>query len=207
TMLYPDQIPNARVAKNEAYSIANAEVDSLTFKIPVPSLPVFLPAKGMGNGTAVIICPGGGYHVLLTKREGSDIAKAFNKLGVTAFVLKYRLPDDQILVDKTIGPLQDAQQALKLVRQNAKKWNIDPSKVGVMVFSARGHLDAAAGTHFNAAVIDNVGQVNIRPDFMLLINPVISFTDEIGHIGSRNTLLGKTPSAEKIRFFSNELQV
>jgi len=205
--LYPGKIPNSKDTKNEVYKTANAEVDTLTFKVSVPSLSVFLPAKGTGNGTAVIICPGGGYHVLLAKREGSDVAKAFNKLGITAFVLEYRLPDDQVLVDKTIGPLQDAQQALKLVRQEAKKWNIDPSKVGIMGFSAGGHLAATAGIHFNAPVIENEEQINIRPDFMLLINPVISFTDEIGHIGSRNNLLGQTPSAEKIRFFSNELQV
>jgi acetyl esterase/lipase len=205
--LYPGQIPNARAAKNEEYKTANAEVDTLTYKVSVPTLSVFLPTKGTGNGTAVIICPGGGYHVLLTKREGSDVAKAFNKLGITAFVLKYRLPDDRVLVDKTIGPLQDAQQALKLVRKEAKKWNVNPDKIGIMGFSAGGHLAATAGTHFNAPVIENEKKVSVRPDFMLLINPVISFTDEIGHIGSRDNLLGKLPSAEKIRFFSNELQV
>ncbi len=212
--LYKGQIPNAKAAKNEEYKTANAEVDTLTFKVSVPSLSVFLPAKGKANGTAVIICPGGGYHLLLTKREGSDVARAFNKLGITAFVLKYRLPDDRILVDKTIGPLQDAQQAIKLVREHAGKWNINQDKIGIMGFSAGGHLAATAGTHFNTALIENEKKkiendkiINIRPDFMLLINPVISFTDQIGHIGSRDNLLGKSPSAEKIEFFSNELQV
>lgn len=205
--LYPGTIPNARTAKNEEYKIANAEVDTLTYKVSIPTLSVFLPAKGTANGTAVIICPGGGYHLLLTKREGSDVANAFNKLGITAFVLKYRLPDDRVLVDKTIGPLQDAQQALKLIRQHAGKWGINTDKIGIMGFSAGGHLAATAGTHFNSVVIENEKKANLRPDFMLLINPVISFTDQIGHIGSRENLLGKSPSLEKIKIFSNELQV
>jgi acetyl esterase/lipase len=170
-------------------------------------LSIFLPVKNQSAGTAVIICPGGGYGGLLTKREGSDVARAFTKLGVTAFVLKYRLPDDGIMEDKSIGPLQDALQALKTVRLNAVKWNIDPQKIGIMGFSAGGHLASSAGTHYDARIIENSENTLLRPDFMVLVNPVISFSDEIGHIGSRNNLLGKSASAEKINFFSNELHV
>jgi acetyl esterase/lipase len=205
--LYPGKIPNSKISANEEQVAANALVDSVARKVSVPTLSIFIPLKNQSNGTAVIICPGGGYGGLLTKREGSDVARAFAKLGVTAFVLKYRLPEDRIMEDKSIGPLQDALQALKTVRENAAKWNIDTQKIGIMGFSAGGHLASSAGTHFDARIIKNPENTNIRPDFMVLVNPVISFSDEIGHIGSRNNLLGKTPSAEKINFFSNELHV
>lgn len=205
--LYPGKIPNSKISANEEQVAANALVDSVARKVSVPTLSIFIPLKNQSNGTAVIICPGGGYGGLLTKREGSDVARAFAKLGVTAFVLKYRLPEDRIMEDKSIGPLQDALQALKTVRENAAKWNIDTQKIGIMGFSAGGHLASSAGTHFDVRIIKNPENTNIRPDFMVLVNPVISFSDEIGHIGSRNNLLGKTPSAEKINFFSNELHV
>ncbi|RZJ82759.1 MAG: alpha/beta hydrolase, partial [Chryseobacterium sp.] len=205
--LYPDKIPNSRIAKNEEHTASNAEVDSLTFKVSLPTLTVFLPAKGTSNGTSVIICPGGGYHVLLTKREGTDVARKFAALGVTAFVLKYRLPDDATMLDKSIGPLQDAQQAIKVVRQNSKKWGVDPAKVGIMGFSAGGHLACSAGTHFNDVKIENNGNVSVRPDFMLLVNPVVSFMDKTGHIGSRDNLLGSGAHPDKIKYFSGELQV
>ncbi|HTN05880.1 alpha/beta hydrolase [Agriterribacter sp.] len=205
--LYTGKIPNATGAANEENRKANELVDSLTFNVSVPTLTVFLPPKDKANGTAVIICPGGGYHVLLTKREGTDVARTFNKLGVTAFVLKYRLPDNKTMKDKSIGPLQDAQRAIQLVRQKAGQWNIDPQKIGIMGFSAGGHLASTAGTHYREALIENTKGVSLRPDFMLLINPVISFTDSIGHTGSRNNLLGDAPTEKQICLYSNELQV
>ncbi len=205
--LYPEKIPNSKISANEEHKTANALVDTVTRNVSVPTLTIFLPLESQPTGSAVIICPGGGYGVLLTKREGSDVARAFAKLGVTAFVLKYRLPDDRIMDDKSIGPLQDALQALRTVRQHAGKWNIDASKIGIMGFSAGGHLAASAGTHFDARIIENPENIDLRPDFMVLINPVISFTDEIGHMGSRNNLLGTSASSEKINFFSNELHI
>lgn len=205
--LYDGTVPNARPAADREREEANALVDTLTFHVSEPSLTVFLPPPGKANGTAVIICPGGGYHVLLTKREGSDVARTFNELGVAAFVLRYRLPDDEIMVDKSIGPLQDAQQAIRLVRENASVWGIDPAKIGIMGFSAGGHLAATAGTHFKKDYVPNPQKTSLRPDFMLLINPVISMTDAVGHTGSRGNLLGNTPSVKQIGFFSNELQV
>ena len=205
--LYSGKIPNSKISTNEEQITANALVDTVTRNVSIPTLNIFLPLKNLSKGSAVIICPGGGYGGLLTKREGTDVARAFAKLGVTAFVLKYRLPDDRIMEDKSIGPLQDALQALKMVRQNAVKWNIDVSKIGIMGFSAGGHLASSAGTHYDSRIIENSENIELRPDFMVLVNPVISFSNEIGHIGSRNNLLGKTPSAEKIQFFSNELHV
>jgi len=205
--LYPGKIPNSKVSANEEQATANDLVDTVTRKVSVPTLSIFLPTRNQSKGSAVIICPGGGYGGLLTKREGSDVARAFAKLGVTAFVLKYRLPDDRIMEDKSIGPLQDALQALKTVRQNADYWNIDPQKIGIMGFSAGGHLASSAGTHYDALIIENTEKTDLRPDFMVLVNPVISLSNEIGHLGSRNNLLGKSASAEKINFFSNELHV
>ncbi len=205
--LYSGKIPNSKISANEEQNTANALVDTVTRNVSIPNLTIFLPIKNLSKGSAIIICPGGGYGGLLTKREGSDVARAFTKLGVTAFVLKYRLPNDAIMEDKSIGPLQDALKALKMVRQNALKWNIDTSKIGIMGFSAGGHLASSAGTHFDTQIIENAENIDLRPSFMVLINPVISFSNEIGHIGSRNNLLGKSPSPEKITFFSNELHV
>ncbi|WP_246230169.1 alpha/beta hydrolase [Mucilaginibacter humi] len=181
-------------------------VDSLTFEVSEPTLTIFLPKKPTTR-TSVIIIPGGGYGVLLTKREGSDVARAFAAMGVTAFVLKYRIPSDRTMIDRAIGPLQDAQQAIKIVRQHAKEWKLDPQKIGVMGFSAGGHLASSPGTHFEKSLVPNEENTSLRPDFMLLVNPVISFSAEIGHTGSRDNLLGKSPSPENIALFSNELQV
>ena len=205
--LYPGKIPNSKNVPDEEERKGNAEVDSLAFKVSVPTITVFLAPKGKGNVTSVIIFPGGGYGGLLTKREGSDVARAFNKLGVNAFVVKYRLPSDRTMDDKSIGPLQDAQQAIKMVKERAKEWNIDPQKIGIMGYSAGGHLAATAGTHFETSYIPNVEKTSLRPDFMLLINPVISFTDSIGHTGSRKNLIGENPTKEQIRLFSNEYHI
>jgi acetyl esterase/lipase len=128
-------------------------------------------------------------------------------MGVAAFVLKYRLPSDVTMVNKEIGPLQDAQRAIQLVRQNAGPWGIDTNRVGIMGFSAGGHLASTAGTHFTTPVIDNQSKTSLRPDFMILIYPVISFTDSLAHGGSRDNLIGRSPSREKIRGYSGELQV
>lgn len=204
--LYSGKIPNSKDVPDEEERKGNAEVDSLAFKVSIPTISVFL-APNNKNGTSVIIFPGGGYGTLLTKREGSDVARAFNKLGVTAFVVKYRLPSERIMVDKSTGPLQDAQQAIKMVREKAKEWKIDPAKIGIMGYSAGGHLAATAGTHFETSYIPNKENTSLRPDFMLLINPVISFTDSIGHTGSRKNLLGENPSEKQIRLFSNEYHI
>ena len=208
-LLYDEgKIPNSLPSENKEREQGNELVDSLTYNVSIPSLSVFLPEKDKANGTAVIICPGGGYGVLLTKREGSDVARAFNKLGIAAFVLRYRLPDNQVMIDQSIGPLQDAQQAIKLVREHANSWGIAENKIGIMGFSAGGHLASTAGVHADAPQISNENQTSLRPDFMLLINPVISFTDTIGHVGSRDNLLGKENSSlDTITFFSSELQV
>ena len=205
--LYNGAIPNATGAANEEFTTVSDDGERVIHKVSVPTLTAYLPPKNKANGTAVIICPGGGYGVQVSEREGSDVARKFNELGVAAFVLKYRLPSDRTMKDKSIGPLQDAQRAIQLVRENAGQWQVDPHKVGIMGFSAGGHLASTAGTHYRDIHIENKKAVNLRPDFMLLVYPVISFNDSIGHQGTRKNLLGDSPSFEHIRLYSNDLQV
>lgn len=177
-------------------------------KVSIPEIIVYLPTnKNAAKRSAVIICPGGGYGILAAGHEGFGVAKLLNEWGIVAIVLKYRLPDNSIMVDKSIGPLQDAQRAIQLTRQNADKWNINESKIGIMGFSAGGHLAALASTKFQHAYIDNPKNISLRPDFSILIYPVISFTDSLTHMGSRNNLLGLHPSQQTINAFSAELNV
>lgn len=176
-------------------------------KVSIPEITIFQPKNTGKKNTAVIICPGGGYSILAYNLEGTEVAKILNSWGVSAIVLKYRLPSDAIMKDKSIGPLQDAQSALKYVRRNAGKLNIDRDKIGIMGFSAGGHLASTASTHFDTAYISNPMNTSLRPDFSILAYPVISFTDQIGHLGSRENLIGKNPSNGLIQNFSNELHV
>ncbi len=205
--LYTDSIPNSIAVADAEERRPDATVDTLVLKVSRPTLTVYPPAAGKANGTAVIICPGGGYHLLCIKMEGEKVARAFAQQGVTAFVLKYRLPDQHTMRTPSIGPLQDAQQAILTVRQQAARWHIDPHRVGIMGFSAGGHLAATAGTHFSQGCIPNPAHVSLRPDFMLLVYPVISFSDSIGHQGSRTNLLGASPKKADVIAFSNEWQV
>ncbi|GAB3002180.1 alpha/beta hydrolase [Cyclobacterium sediminis] len=205
--LYPENIPNSKAyAMQEEVIEDNGRIAWLK-NVSKPTLTSYHPSEKIATGAAVIICPGGGYSGESYLREGTLIAETFVKKGIAAFILKYRLPSDSIMIDKAIGPLQDAQQAIKTVRQNASAWNIDPSKIGIMGFSAGGHLASTAGTHFDKSYILNKEQISLRPDFMVLIYPVISMTDEIGHLGSRQNLLGKSASEKQKQLFSNELQV
>ncbi|RIV19510.1 alpha/beta hydrolase [Fibrisoma montanum] len=201
--LYSAAVPNSKASDVQESGAESGVLKGITN----PTLEFFRPAADKASGTAVIIIPGGGYGVVVYKGEGVNTAKAMAEQGVAAFVLKYRLPSDAIMTDKKIGPLQDAQQAIKLVRENAAKWGIDANKVGIMGFSAGGHLASTAATHFDNAYIDNGNSTSLRPDFQILIYPVISMQDSLAHGGSRGNLLGKTPSRQDIDLFSNELQV
>ena len=190
--LYEDTIPN---------DIGIEREDQL------PTLTIYQPNKENANRNAILIIPGGAYAFLATGTEGTPIAKAFADSGYTAFVLKYRLPSDKMMCDKSIGPLQDAQQALKMIRLQAKQWNIDSSKVGVIGYSAGGHLASTLGTHYNKSYIPNSEQIGLKPAYMILVYPVISMEKGLTHGGSRNNLLGREPSQELVDLFSNEKQV
>ncbi|MBT4868052.1 MAG: alpha/beta hydrolase [Planctomycetaceae bacterium] len=157
-----------------------------------------------GNGAAVVICPGGGYGGLVTGAEGHGIARWLNTHGVTGIVLEYELPKGRHAV-----PLQDAQRSIRMTRANAKAWKLNPGRIGIMGFSAGGHLAATAGTHFDAGkkkAADPIDRVSCRPDFMILVYPVISMGPQ-GHGGSRRNLLGNDPTDELKLLYSNEKQV
>ncbi len=158
-------------------------------------------------GASVIMFPGGGYLGEFITFEVTTIAELLQNRGVAAFIVKYRLPSDVTMVDRSIGPLQDAQQAVRLVREHAADWNLDSSKIGVMGFSAGGHLAASVGTHFSKAYCPNPNGVNLRPDFMVLVYPVITMLDAQSNKGSRDALLGPNPPEALAKLFSNELQV
>lgn len=202
--LYDKEVPGMLpVASIEKYDSAKGHA----FNVTHPSLTIYLPEKSKATGAAVIVCPGGGYGMLVMNTEGHNVAKYFAEHGVAAFALKYRIPDEKRMKDKSIAPLQDAQRAIQMVRQRAAEWNIDTARIGIMGFSAGGHLASTAGTHFTQPVISNPQHINLRPNFMVLVYPVVSMTDKLGHSGSKQNLLGKNPSAEKVNLFSNELQV
>jgi len=204
--LYDGAIPNSKPSPNEEKRETDNGIVVIN-KISIPTLTIFLPPKEKANGTAVVICPGGGYWVNAIEHEGNGVAKKFNEMGVAAIVLKYRIPNEATMINKEIGPLQDAQQAIKTVRMRAREWNINSNRIGIMGFSAGGHLASTEGTHFSKAVIDDKENISLRPDFMILIYPVISFQDSIAHMGSREQLIGKQPAKDKIDLYSNELQV
>ena len=201
-------IPNFKASTGEEV----AEVTDIIriSNVQKPQIEVFLPAKPNANGQAVVVCPGGGYHILAYDWEGIDIAKWLNANGIAAIVLKYRLPVSGNSKLPYLSPLLDVQRALRITRYNAVKWNISPFQIGVMGFSAGGHLASTAGTHFdngNTSAQDPVDRLTCRPDFMVLVYPVISFTADFMHKGSEEALLGKNADENLINNFSNELQV
>jgi len=166
---------------------------------------VYLPKMGINTGAAVVICPGGGYMIEAMDHEGYDIAEWLTTLGVAGIVLKYRLPygHDQI-------PLEDAQRALRIVHQKAAEWGINPAKIGIAGSSAGGHLASTAGTRFDTGKPDSsdpIEKFSCRPDFMLLLYPVITFSEEFGHMGSRTNLIGTGNKWELVEKYSNELHV
>lgn len=189
-LLYPDGPAESNGITEEEQFLRK----DFMVKISEPRMYVYPAPVEVNTGTAVLICPGGGYAGVSVIKEGEEIAQWFNKLGVTAFVLYYRMPNGHHEI-----PLKDAQTALEIIHKRAKEWKIDKSKIGIMGFSAGGHLASTAGTRLTAK--------NSHPDFMILAYPVITMQPEITHRGSKQNLLGKTPDVSLVNLYSNELQV
>jgi len=190
--LWPDNIPNYQ--KTDEIEIRDTTDAVRISYVQKPDVSVYLPSKGNATGQAVVICPGGGYRILAYDKEGADIAKWLNSKGIAAIVLKYRLPLSKSNIVNHKSPLLDAQRAIRLTRYYANEWNIKKDKIGIMGFSAGGHLAATAGTHFDAgdsSASDPVEFMSSRPDFMVLVYPVITFSNSFMHKGSRNALLGE----------------
>ena len=213
--LYSGTIINNKVNEGlrdtaRTFITANGQTGHFLTRIIAPEVYVYLPTT-KNTGAAVIICPGGGYSGLAIDHEGHDMARRFANQGIAGIVLKNRMPNPLYVINKSIVPLQDAQRAIQLVRENAKAWKIKPNLIGILGSSAGGHLASTAGTHFATAVIDNPGQTSLRPDFMILNYPVISFADSISHHGSRDNLIRESPNhpldEKLVLLYSNELQV
>lgn len=191
--LYEGEVPDSKPCNETDHEFIDTTWNKngilITDKIIKPTITLYEAPQKKRSRMAVIIYPGGGYGVIAAGHEGADVAKAFNDVGVTAFV-----------------PLMDAQQAIYFVRTHARQYGIETNKIGIMGFSAGGHLASTAGTHLNP-VRKELADANLRPDFMLLIYPVISFHDSIAHIGSRDNLIGKNPDKSLVHLFSNEEQV
>ena len=203
--LWPEgKVPNSIANKVEEKSVTDDTGILRISGVTIPTITAFIVPKEKATGAAVMICPGGGYGILAASHEGSDLARWFNDRGISAFVLKYRLPDVKAMTHQHEVPLMDAMQGMKLIRQSAKKWNIDPDKIGVMGFSAGGHLAATLSTHYN---LGTKASDEAKPNFSILLYPVISLSPELAHGGSRDNLLGPDKSEELIKYYSNELQV
>ncbi|HVF18068.1 MAG TPA: alpha/beta hydrolase, partial [Steroidobacteraceae bacterium] len=207
--LYPGDIPNSLAAPDQESLRDRDPNDPYLFyqNISRPQIYPFLLANTKSPRAAIVILPGGSYRGVSIVKEGFDVAKQLNEYGIVAFVVKYRTPSDKHMRDKTIGSLQDAQQALRLVRSRAKEWNVDPTRVGLMGFSAGGHLASTAATRFKEPVIEGATSEQVKPDFLMLGYPVISFEDSIAHAVSRESLLGNRPSRDQIEKYSIDRHV
>ncbi|HLT71295.1 MAG TPA: alpha/beta hydrolase [Cyclobacteriaceae bacterium] len=206
--LWPEGIPGAK--KSDTYHeeiVMNDRDLPRVSKVTDPELLVYLPPKEKATGAAVVICPGGGYGILAIDHEGYDIAKWLNEMGIAGIILKYRLPSDEIMEDRSVGPLQDAQEAIRTVRRKAAEWSLSPDKIGVMGFSAGGHLAGTASTMYAERVYTSKDNISARPDFSLLIYGVLSMQEGITHGGTKKSLLGDKPGKDKTDRFSNELRV
>jgi acetyl esterase/lipase len=202
------KVPNYQKT-SEVEKRDTGEVIRITM-IQSPGITVYLPSKRNATGQAVIICPGGGYGVLSYSWEGSDPARLLSARGIAAIVLKYRLPNAKSNITPHLSPIADAKRAIRMVRANATKWNIKKEAVGIMGFSAGGHLASTLATHFDGGdsnATDSIERQSSRPDFAVLVYPVISMSKPIMHAGSRNNLIGATADSSLARLYSNEWQV
>lgn len=207
--LWDANIPNYQETREENIETFRDELEICTL-IAKPEMLVYLPAKRNANGQAVLLIPGGGYEVIVHVWEGVDVAKWLNAHGIAAFVLKYRLPHAKSNIKREKSPLLDSARAIRIIRANADKWYIDKDNIGVMGFSAGGHVASTLATHFDRSVLelrDKIDSLSARPDFTILIYPVISMSADYTHEGSRYFFLGENPAKDLMEYYSNEKHI
>ena len=197
-----------KMPNSKGIALKDSVVNERLYQVGTPGMYAFFPSKDDNNGAAVVIFPGGGYTHLTYNLGGFQLAKWFNSLGMSAFVVNYRMPDSPDLVQREIGPLQDAQRALKIIRANAVKWGIKKNKIGVQGSSAGGHLAALVGTQAEdlSLIKDGMDTISFHPDFMILVSPVIDL-GKYAHKGSRESFLGKDPSQQSTEKYSVQNRV
>ncbi|MES2647452.1 MAG: alpha/beta hydrolase [Bacteroidota bacterium] len=200
--------PAGKMPNSKGMTLKDSIVNERIYQVGTPGFYAFFPSVQENTGAAIVICPGGGYQRLAYVISGTQLAKWYNSIGITAFVLNYRLPNSPDLVTRETGPLMDAQRAIKCIRSNASKWKINKEKVGIMGISAGGHLAASAGIAIKdlSSIGDSLDNQSSRPSFMILISPVIDL-GKYAHTGSRDNLLGANASRQMIENYSNQLQV
>ena len=206
--LWPNKVP-LRIASNETEIQEKGDILRIS-NVKFPEIEVYLTSTANATGQGVLIFPGGGDQILAYGGEGREIAKMLNTKGIAGIVVKNRLPTSASLEKNHLVPLIDAQRALKLVRAMAKNLNIDTDKIGIMGFSAGGHLTASLGAHYDKELIpptDEIDLIKARPNFIALIYPVIQFGAASTHLGSQTALLGENPEKEWLNFISLEKQV
>ena len=200
--------PEGKMPNSKGLTLEHKEERQRITQVKTPGMYAFWTSNEDNKGSAVLICPPGGYQKLTYHLAGFQWAKWFNTMGVNAFVLIYRLPNSSDLIEREKGPIQDAQRALKIIRSMASVRNIDPGKVGIVGASAGGHLASTLGTHFEdfSLIGDSIDRYSVRPDFMVLISAVINMGD-FAHEGSVQAFLGADAGKEKRDYYSNEKQV
>lgn len=194
------------IAQKEIHLYPDNKILFAKEETEIPKLTVYLPAQKKSN-IAVIVCSGGSYGGRANSWEGIPACKKLNEAGITAFLLDYRVPKASKMDHKEIVPLTDAQRAIQYVRENAKEYKINAGKIGIMGFSAGGHLVTTVETHFEKSVLENPKHTSLRPDFVVAVYPVVSFADSLTHWDSRRNLIGPDITPEEIKEYSNELQV
>jgi acetyl esterase/lipase len=204
--IWPDKpLYSLTATDHERVESSNDGASIYYYDITFPSFEYFKPEKA--NGAAIIVCPGGGYTRLAYANEGKGVGKWFAEHGIAAFVLRYRLPNDSLQEHKELVPLADAQQAIYFLRKNSSKYGIDANRIGIIGFSAGGHFASTLSTHFEKSIIPNEEKINLRPDYSILLYPVISMKENIAHAGSKKNLLGDNPSDSLVNEFSNETKI
>jgi acetyl esterase/lipase len=197
--------PVGKMPNTKGMSLKDSIANERVYRVGTPGMYAFFPSAQENKGAAVVICPGGGYERLAYVISGWQLAKWFNTMGISAFVLNYRLPNSPDLKQRELGPLQDAQRAIRFIRSNAKKWRIKSDRIGSMGSSAGGHLAALLATNTTdvSAIGDSISSQSFRPDFAILVSPVITMGN-YAHAGSRKNLLGPNPSPDLLKAYSLE---